>query len=209
MLTIINPKLGNIGSVANMLKKIGIEVSISSGAREIENAEKLILPGVGHFDVGMRHLREMKLCDILYRKVVERQTPILGICLGMQLMTRRSEEGSEPGLGWIEAETIKFRKSQVDPSLRFPHMGWNTVEPQQQHDLFLRIEQEIRFYFVHNFHVVCDDQHDVLAMTEYGYPFVSAFHHQNIWGVQFHPEKSHQFGMHFLKKWVELCYENE
>jgi len=122
----------------------------------------------------------------------------------MQLMTRRSEEGGESGLGWIDAETIKFRKHQVHASLRFPHMGWNTVAPQKQHDLFLQVEQETRFYFVHNFHVVCDDPADVLAITEYGYPFVSAFQHQNIWGVQFHPEKSHQFGMHFLKKWIEV-----
>lgn len=209
MVTIINPHIGNVGSVANMLKKIGVEVRIASTPTEIEQAEKLILPGVGHFDSGMRHLQEMNLCDTLYRKVMEQQTPILGICLGMQLMTRSSEEGNEPGLGWIEAETVKFRQNQIHLPLRFPHMGWNTVEPQQQHDLFLRIEQETRFYFVHNFHVICDDQCDVLAMTEYGYPFVSAFHHQNIWGVQFHPEKSHQFGMHFLKKWVELCCENE
>ncbi|MBD3306022.1 imidazole glycerol phosphate synthase subunit HisH [candidate division KSB3 bacterium] len=205
MVTLIDPKLGNIGSVANMLKRIGVEVRITSAPHDIAAADALILPGVGHFDTGMQHLQDLQLVEPLQQKVLERQTPILGICLGMQLITRKSEEGTASGLGLIDAETIQFRKDQIEASLRFPHMGWNTVIPHKHQEMFLVIEEETRFYFVHNFHVICDHQADVLTTTEYGYQFASAFQHDNIWGVQFHPEKSHRFGMHFLKTWVELC----
>jgi glutamine amidotransferase len=205
MVTIIDPKLGNVGSVANMLRRIGAKVQVSSMPSDIEQAEKLILPGVGHFDKGIQHLRKLNLIDILHQKVLEQNIPILGICLGMQLMTRSSEEGVEPGLSWIEAKTIKFRREKIDSSLRFPHMGWNSVEPNKHHEMFLYVEDESKFYFVHNFHTLCEYQNDVLTTTDYGYRFVSAFQHNNIWGVQFHPEKSHRFGMHFLKNWLEIC----
>jgi glutamine amidotransferase len=205
MITIIDYGMGNLGSIANMLKKIGAEAVISSDLSVIGRADKLILPGVGAFDSGMKKLHERGLPEILSEKVIAEKTPILGICLGMQLMTKRSEEGSLPGLGWIDAETIRFRFGvEGNEDLRVPHMGWNTVHPAGEGELFRGMTDELRFYFVHSFHLVCNDENDIAARTHYGYNFVSAVRRGNIMGVQFHPEKSHKFGMRLLKNFVEI-----
>ncbi len=203
MIVIINYGLGNLGSIVNMLKKIGTQATLSSDASVIQKADKLILPGVGAFDHGMKNLTDLGLVPVLHRKVIEERTPILGLCLGMQLFTRKSEEGSLPGLGWLDAETVRFRFNQAQTKLRVPHMGWNSVSICHEHPIFTDLYEEARFYFVHSFHVLCHDEQDVLAKTEYGYEFPSVIGRENIVGTQFHPEKSHKFGMKLLKNFVE------
>ncbi|WKZ19219.1 MAG: imidazole glycerol phosphate synthase subunit HisH [Candidatus Jettenia sp. CY-1] len=199
MIVLINYGMGNNGSILNMLKKIGIDAIISSHVDDIKKAHKLILPGVGAFDNGMKNLNNLDLTPILHEKVMRDKTPILGICLGMQLLTQKSEEGSLPGLGWIDAQTIKFNHSE----LKIPHMGWNTITVYKQSALFREIYQEPKFYFVHSYHVMCSNENDILTKTFYGYEFVSSIQQENIIGVQFHPEKSHKYGMKLLKNFVE------
>lgn len=203
MIVIVDYRMGNLGSIRNMFKKIGVAANVSSDADAIDRADKLILPGVGSFDNGMANLKEMGLEDVLTRRVVTQKVPVLGICLGMQLMTAGSEEGTLPGLGWVDARTIRFRHG--DAGWKIPHMGWNVLEPKKTDSLFAGMYEYPRFYFVHSYHVVCSDADDVLATTSYGYDFVSAFGKGNIFGVQFHPEKSHRFGMKLLKTFVEHC----
>lgn len=203
MIVIINYGMGNIGSIANMLKKIGIEAIISSSISDIEKADKIILPGVGAFDNGIKNLNELGLVPVLHEKVINDKTPILGICLGMQLFTKTSEEGTLPGLGWFDAQTVKFKFNETHKHLKIPHMGWNTVSINKQSALFNDMILEPRFYFVHSYHVVCNDTGDILTKTMHGYEFASAIQRNNIIGVQFHPEKSHKFGMMLLKNFVE------
>ncbi|MHA2602277.1 MAG: imidazole glycerol phosphate synthase subunit HisH [Candidatus Thorarchaeota archaeon SMTZ1-83] len=204
MITIVDYGMGNLGSIRNMLTRLGFEVEISSDIQEIENATKLILPGVGAFDNAMKNLEERGMIPVLNELVLNRRVPILGICLGMQLLSQRSEEGNMQGLGWIEAETIRFRFNPGQ-NLRIPHMGWNTVTIQQDSCLFNDMYEEPRFYFVHSYHVKCVSEETTLARTHYGIDFTSAVSHDNIYGVQFHPEKSHKFGMKTLKNFAELC----
>jgi imidazole glycerol-phosphate synthase subunit HisH len=201
MIVIIDYQMGNLGSILNMLKKIGTAGTISSDHDEIRRAEKLILPGVGAFDQGMANLERMGLIPVLRELVLEKRTPILGICLGMQLMTKSSEEGKLPGLGWIDARTVRFRHD-ASTDLKVPHMGWNTVTVRKDSVLFRDMFPEPRFYFVHSYHADCRDAADVLTTTHYGYDFTSAFQQDNITGVQYHPEKSHKFGMKLLSNWA-------
>jgi imidazole glycerol-phosphate synthase subunit HisH len=204
VIVIVDYGMGNLGSIANMLKKIGARAFVSAVATDIEQADKLILPGVGAFDSGIKQLQALDLIGLLNRKVVEQKTPVLGVCLGMQLLTSKSEEGMLPGLGWIEGKTIRFRIDSRRDNLKVPHMGWNTVDVARPDILFQEMADEPRFYFVHSYHVVCDRSEDVVATTEYGYPFASVIQRENIWAAQFHPEKSHRFGMKLLQNFVEL-----
>lgn len=202
MLIIINYNMGNLGSILNMIKKIGYNAIITSNLDEISKASKLILPGVGAFDNGINNLKELGIFDLLNKKILEEKVPILGICLGMQLMTLSSEEGKEKGLGWLNAITKKFNFQNKE--LKVPHMGWNTITLRKHSKLFNEMEnQENRFYFVHSYAVECFDKNDILTTTCYGYEFVSSFEKENIIGVQFHPEKSHKFGMQLLKNFIE------
>lgn len=171
----------------------------------IERADKLILPGVGAFDNGMKNLEERGLIPLLSAKVLGDKTPILGLCLGMQLFTKRSEEGQLPGLGWLEAKTVRFKFDQERAHLKIPHMGWNTIKICQSHPIFSDLHDKPRFYFVHSYHVICEGADTVLAQTNYGYTFTSVVIRDNILGVQFHPEKSHKFGMKLFRNFVELC----
>ena len=206
MIAVINYGMGNVGSILNMLSKIGVPAGISSDPKEIADAEKLILPGVGAFDTGMTHIREMGLLPLLNEKVLDRKTPVLGICLGMQLLTLRSEEGRQPGLGWIDGEAIRFRFDPQKSGLKIPHMGWNRANPLRTRSLFKGFdEKEAVFYFVHSYHVVCNQEEDVLAVTHHGYNFASAVQRGNIMGTQFHPEKSHRYGLRLLKNFSELA----
>jgi glutamine amidotransferase len=203
MIVIIDYGMGNLGSILNMLKRIGAPAMISADPREIENADKLILPGVGAFDTGMKRLNEVGLIDLLSQQVLERKKPTLGVCLGMQLLMKGSEEGTQRGLGWIDGETIRF---QFDPNknhLKIPHMGWNTIAVKRDGALLRNMPSEPRFYFVHSYHVVCHHSQDVVAVTDYGYAFPAVLQHENIVGAQFHPEKSHRFGMQVFKNFVE------
>ena len=204
MVVIINYGMGNIGSISNMLKRIGAEAVVSSNPQEIRKAARLILPGVGAFNNGMDNLNNLGLTFVLNEMVIQQKTPILGICLGMQLMTKSSEEGSRPGLGWIDATTVRFKCGKEEQNLKIPHMGWNVIQWRKESVLFKDMPEEPRFYFVHSYHAVCNDKEDILATTSYGYDFVSAFQKGNIIGVQFHPEKSHKFGMQVLRNFIGL-----
>lgn len=203
MITIVNYGLGNLNSVANMINHIGGKCNITNHPDDIRSAKKLILPGVGSFDSGMTALQDTGLLDALNAAVFNQRAPILGICLGMQLMTEKSEEGQLPGLGWIKGEVKHFSipESQKQ-SLKVPHMGWNCLNVTKSNPI-LPLGEECRFYFVHSYHVLCQDT-DTIACANHGYDFVAAFAHENIYGVQFHPEKSHKFGMELFKKFLEL-----
>lgn len=199
MITIIDYGMGNLGSIANMIKKVGHKSIITSNLEEIKKAEKLILPGVGSFDNGMKNLKELGMIEVLNQKVLVEKTPILGICLGMQLMTKSSEEGTAPGLEWIDAQTKKF----LSDSLKIPHMGWNVIKQQRESKLFAELISEKRYYFVHSYYVESNQKEDILTTTNYIKNFVSSFEKDNILGVQFHPEKSHKFGMSLIKNFME------
>ncbi|MBX9801217.1 MAG: imidazole glycerol phosphate synthase subunit HisH [Caulobacteraceae bacterium] len=204
MITIIDYGMGNVGSVQNMLHRVGAESVLSTDPESILRAEKLILPGVGSFDQGMQALQDRNLADAIRSAVTERGIPILGICLGMQLLSRRSDEGSSPGLGLHASETLKIPSSSVDGKiLRIPHMGWNIARPLKEHPLVEGVAPDTRFYFVHSYHVVCDDPADALMAVDYGSILTAAFSAGLVMGVQFHPEKSHKFGMALLKNYAE------
>lgn len=208
MIAIIDYGMGNLGSIANMLKKIGAEARITHDPAVIERAEKLILPGVGAFDHGMQALEARGLIPVLNQRVLVERAPMLGLCLGMQLFTQRSEEGQLPGLGWIKGETVRFKFDALSPQPKIPHMGWNTLRVCRPHPIFADTpenELEPRFYFVHSYHVRCAEAGVVLGETHYGYAFASAVAQGNIAGVQFHPEKSHKFGMRLLKNFAEAA----
>jgi len=205
MIAIINYGLGNVGSIQNMLKKIGYaDVIVSKNEDEINTAEKLILPGVGAFDNGMDKINESGLLPVLNENVLVRKKPVLGICLGMQLLTKGSEEGKRKGLGWINAETVKFSFGSENAELKIPHMGWNFVKNIRLHSLTKDLDETYRFYFVHSYYVSCKNESDILMKCHYGVDFTCAVQKDNIMGVQFHPEKSHKFGMRLLKNFVEL-----
>lgn len=201
---IVDYGMGNHGSIINMLKKIGYQAQISSEPQIIRTADKLILPGVGAFDNGMENLKNRGLISVLNECVLEKKTPVLGICLGMQLITQNSEEGILPGLNWIPAKTVRF-KFEEDAKLKVPHMGWNIIDIKNDSAIFNnRQNQENKFYFVHSYHVVCDNVNDVAATSNYGINFTAAIQHENIYATQFHPEKSHKFGMQVLRNFMEL-----
>ena len=202
MIGIIDYGMGNVGSISNMLRKIGVETLISSDAKVLTNAEKLILPGVGSIDQGMNNLSTLGLVEVLQTLVFEKNKPILGICLGMQMLTEFSEEGSKPGLGFIKANTLRFQN--LPEGCAIPHMGWNSVRLIKHNVLFNGLGQDSRFYFAHSYYISCNNLGDVLATTHYGLDFCSAFQSGNVFGVQFHPEKSHKFGMTLLKNYTEL-----
>jgi imidazole glycerol-phosphate synthase subunit HisH len=206
MIAIIDYGMGNLGSVKRKLDRIGVESVITFDPDVIRNSDKLILPGVGHFGNAINELKVRGLLDILNHEVLIKKKPILGICLGVQLMTNHSEEGDVAGFGWIDAEVIRFK---VQNTLKFkvPHMGWNQVELKKSSLLFDEVDLKQGFYFVHSYHLKCNDQADVLNETVYEYPFVSAIQKDNIYGVQYHPEKSHEAGEQLLRNFVNLCIE--
>lgn len=202
MISILNYGLGNLASIQNMLKKVRVESAIIDQPSAVENATALIIPGVGKFDHAMKQIDALGFREPLEFVAKKRRIPILGICLGMQLMTRGSEEGSLPGLGWMEAQTRYIRSRTQE--IRVPHMGWNLIQIQKNHPCFDNDGlQEHRFYFVHSYAVHCQNPKDVLATTHYGDEFVCAFAKDNFLGVQFHPEKSHKFGASFLRRFAE------
>ena len=215
MIVIVDYGMGNLGSILNMLKKIGSEAKISSDSTEIAAGDKLILPGVGAFDTAMRNLKESGLREVLDEQVLAKKVPTLGVCLVMQLLTEGSEEGSLPGLGWIAGTTKKFRFASEGPqaALKVPHMGWNTLLPRRAdapgEPTPLRRglddpSQRTRFYFVHSYYVTVRDEADAAGWTHHGHDFVSMVHKGHIMGTQFHPEKSHKFGMQLLRNFAEI-----
>jgi glutamine amidotransferase len=202
LIAIVDYGMGNLGSIANMLNKVGAESTVTSDPEVIASADKLILPGVGAFDNGMRELTNRGLIPVLKQEVVTRGKSMLGLCLGMQLFMSGSEEGVTAGLGWISGKAMKLAPVAESTPLKVPHMGWSTIQQCRADPLFAGLGDDARFYFVHSFHVACAES-CVLARSVYGGPFVSAIRHQNIAGVQFHPEKSHRYGMQLLRNFAE------
>jgi len=201
-LVVVDAGIGNLGAIPNMLKRIGATARITNRADEIAAADRVILPGVGAFDAAMRTLNELGIVDALTQKATVERVPVLGVCLGMQLLFRGSEEGDIPGLGWIDGEVVKFQLDAADRSVRVPHMGWNYVAAENGAALLAGFEQTPRFYFAHSYHVRCDDPDDVAGWTSYGYRFASVVQHGNIGGIQFHPEKSHRFGLKVFENFL-------
>ncbi len=199
-IVIIDYGLGNLASVRNMIKRAGGVGRISSDLNDIANAKKLILPGVGHFGKGMQNIHQMGLTEVLNKKILDEKTPILGICLGMQLMTNHSEEGDSDGLGWIDGVTKKFTFDSSN--VKIPNIGWNEIAFRKNN--FFQTDEEQRFYFVHSYKVHCHEESDVLATAVYGgESYVCAFRRDNIIGMQFHPEKSHRFGVHVFQRFIQ------
>jgi len=203
MITIIDYKTGNLGSIQNILKKIGEQSIVTSDKDEIARAKKLILPGVGAFDTGMKNLNDLGLVEVLNEKVLNDKTPVLGICLGMQLLSGGSEEGSLKGLGWIDAKAVRFSFTDT-VEYKIPHLGWNFIKQHKPSRLLDNMYADARFYFVHSYFIQAGSSQDVLTSTTYETEFTSAVEKDNIMGVQFHPEKSHKFGMKLLKNFVEF-----
>jgi glutamine amidotransferase len=201
VIAIVDYDMGNVASVANMLKRIGArDAFLTRDAEVLGRATSIILPGVGAFDNGMRNLRNFGLLDALNEAVLVRRVPLLGICLGMQLLTDSSEEGQLPGLGYLRATTRRFRFPRGS-ALKIPHMGWNYIESVHPNPIIPE-DSPNRFYFVHSYYVDCADPADVIATADYGFSFPGAVQRDNVFGVQFHPEKSHRYGMKLLEKFV-------
>jgi glutamine amidotransferase len=199
---IIDYGMGNLGSLRNMFKRIGVNVKVVSDPTALTHAEKIVLPGVGSFDAAMGRINETSgLRDLLEHKTNTEKIPILGVCLGMQLLTNSSEEGDLPGLGWIDGKTIRFPKQD---GLKVPHMGWNIASPVRKSPLTVKVSKEPRYYFVHSYCVNVEDAEHSIMRTDYGFRFDSAIARDNIYGVQFHPEKSHRFGIQILENFAKL-----
>lgn len=201
-LVVVDAGIGNLGAIPNMLKRIGTSATITNERGAIAQADRLILPGVGAFDPAMQTLHDLGIVDALTEKALVQRVPVLGVCLGMQLLFDDSEEGDLPGLGWIPGRVVKFTLDGADRSLRIPHMGWNWVEPANDGALLEGFDETPRFYFAHSYHVDPARADDVAGWTSYGYRFAAAVQHENIGGIQFHPEKSHRFGLKVFENFL-------
>lgn len=203
MIAIVDCGIGNVRSIQNMLSRAGVESEITSEAKTLGDASKLILPGVGNYRFAMESLHERRLVSVLSERVVGARVPTLGICLGAQLMGRGSEEGACEGLNWVTMDTVGFDRNRLGPHGKVPHMGWADTKLESS-GLFSGIEDPARFYYVHSYHFRCDDPSMVISTAVHGYPFASGIAHRNIFGVQFHPEKSHAYGQRLLKNFSTL-----
>ncbi len=203
MITIVNYGVGNLASIKNMLKKAGFEAVLATEKSEIEKASKIILPGIGAFDHCMSEFNKSGLRDTVTKRVLGNKIPLLGICVGLQMLMENSEEGVEPGLGWIKGKTIKLKKEALG-DLKIPHMGWTNVQIVKDTPLTQELGDEPRFYFVHSYYVQPEVQTDTMLTATYGYEFTAAVNHDNIFGAQFHPEKSHKYGMKILENFGRL-----
>lgn len=203
MVTIVDYGVGNLASIRNMMKKAGFDAVISGDTDRIAASAKLILPGVGAYDTCVEKLRQSGLIEVLNKKALEEKIPVLGVCVGHQLLFRGSEEGQLPGLGWVGGQVVKFRPDKMREKLKVPHMGWTDVQFAKPSRLFEDMYDEPRFYFVHSYYSEIDTPEDALVEADYGYPFVAGVEHENILGVQFHPEKSHKFGMKLFENFMK------
>jgi imidazole glycerol-phosphate synthase subunit HisH len=204
MIGIVDYGLGNIKAFSNVYKTLDIPIKVATKAEDLNNVTKVILPGVGAFDHAMERLEQSGMREKLDELVLDKKVPVLGICVGMQILARSSDEGERSGLSWIDAEVKKFDGATLIHHTNIPHMGWNDVQPVRENRLFSKLEIESRFYFLHSYYFECHDQADAIATTEYGGTFASAVNHDNIYGVQFHPEKSHHYGVQLLQNFANL-----
>lgn len=205
MIAIVNYGLGNVHAIANIYKRLNIPTLIATNAQELMSADRLILPGVGAFDWALSRLHESGMRDALDRAVIDDCKPVLGICVGMQMMAKRSQEGTAPGLGWVDAEVHKFDQSMGGARISLPHMGWNTVRPIEGGGIFRELDESARFYFLHSYFFAPNNVANILAETDYHITYASAVKARgNIYGVQFHPEKSHQWGIQLLNNFASL-----
>jgi len=204
MIAIINYGSGNIQAIGNIYTRLNIPYIVVSEPEQLNEATKIILPGVGAFDQAINELEKSGLRQSLNEHVLQRKKNILGICVGMQLLAHSSEEGIAKGLGWIDGTVKKFEHSSFTQATHLPHMGWNNVEPKKPNELFEEVDLNFGYYFLHSYYFSCNQQEDILSVTHYGKQFVSAVSSNNIYGVQFHPEKSHQAGIQLLKNFANL-----
>jgi glutamine amidotransferase len=204
MIAVVDYGIGNLESIVNMVKHVGGMAQLTNDAGLLREARAIVVPGVGSFDACMVALGRSGLIDTIETRALQQSTPVLGICVGMQMMARGSEEGQQPGLGWIAADVWRL---PVGPGIKIPHVGWSAVNSRPGNPLFAGADPDQRFYFVHSFHMVCDDQADIAGVGYYGAPFTAAVSRANLFGVQFHPEKSHRFGMKVLKNFLNYCGE--
>jgi len=204
MIAIVNYGLGNIHAIANIYKRLNIPARIASSAEDLTQAQKIVLPGVGAFDWAMTRLDQSGMRECLDDLVLRKGRPVLGICVGMQMMAKRSDEGRLEGLGWIDADVRRFDEDSFAHKTRLPHMGWNDVVPRKDGGLFRGLESGARFYFLHSYYFAPSQEGDVLAITDYNGSYASCVRSGNIFGVQFHPEKSHQWGIQLLNNFAEL-----
>lgn len=204
MITIIDYGVGNIFAFQNVYKRLNIPTKIAKTAADLKDAKKLILPGVGAFDYAMTRLNASGMREELDELVLEKEIPIIGICVGMQMMANSSDEGILPGLKWIDATVEKFDESTIHHATKLPHMGWNDVVPVKENPLFRDLENDALFYFLHSYFFLCNDEVNNLATSDYGIKFTSSVNYKNIYGIQFHPEKSHQYGETLLKNFANI-----
>ena len=204
MITIIDYGVGNIFAFQNVYKRLNIPTKIAKTQQDLADANKLILPGVGSFDYAMSQLNASGMREKLDELVLEKKVPVIGICVGMQMMGNRSDEGKLDGLKWIDSEILKFDENLIQQRTKLPHMGWNDVVPINNHPLFIGLEKDAIFYFLHSFYFRCKNKTESIAVSNYGISFSSAVHRENIYGIQFHPEKSHQYGEKLLHNFANL-----
>ena len=204
MISIVDYGLGNLKAFANIYKRLNIHVEFVKTLEQLNSAEKIILPGVGAFDHAMSELNNSGMREKLDELVLEKKVPVLGICVGMQMLGKRSDEGNLEGLGWIDADIIKFDTNLIKQKPQLPHMGWNDVYPIVGNPLFQELETNSIFYFLHSYYFSCNNLQDAIAKSDYGLEFTCSVNHDNIYGVQFHPEKSHQYGIQLLKNFANL-----
>lgn len=205
MIAIIDYGVGNISAFVNIFKQLNIPAKVAKNEAELQDVDKLILPGVGHFDYAMQRFNESGMKDRVNDLVTIEKKPVVGICVGMQMMAERSDEGELRGLGWIDSEVIKFDETMRSAKLPLPHMGWNDVIPTADNPLFTNLTKEARFYFLHSYYFKCKQIENSIADADYGSRFTCAVNRHNVYGVQFHPEKSHHYGITLLKNFAELC----
>jgi glutamine amidotransferase len=204
MITLVDYGVGNIFAFQNVYKRLDIPTKIAKTQEDLLDAKKLILPGVGSFDYAMRQLNASGMREKLDELVLEKRVPVIGICVGMQMMGNRSNEGKLDGLKWIDADILKFNENLIEQRTKLPHMGWNNVTPVKNHQLFFGLEKEAIFYFLHSFYFKCNNPAESIAISEYGLSFSSAVNKDNIYGIQFHPEKSHKYGEILLHNFAKL-----